>query len=84
MIEYHSVKVSLSDSQLDKLKSATKNVKGVTLKLSLDIIGTDETNFPCNVLWTDRKVASFCKAFVNNSSRVIELSKTEKSKLLDH
>ena len=29
-------------------------------------------------------VTSFCKAFVNNSSRGIELSKTEKSKMLDH
>ena len=30
MTEYHIVKVKLSDSQLDKLMFATKNVTGVT------------------------------------------------------
>ena len=34
MTEYHSVNVQLSDSQLDKLKSATKNATNVTLRLS--------------------------------------------------
>ena len=48
MSEYHSVNDKLSDFQLDKLRSAAKNMTGVTLRLSSDMKGTDETNFPHN------------------------------------
>ena len=81
MTEYHSVKVQLPDPQPDKLKSATKNVNGVTPRLSSDIIGTDET-FPHNLLLTDRQIAGLCKAFANNSSKGIKLSKTQISKII--
>ena len=50
--------VKLSDFQLNKLKSAAKNDTDTTLRLSLDMIGTDETNFPFNSLLTYRQVAS--------------------------
>ena len=45
MTEYHSVNLNLSDFQLSKLKSAAKNATGITLKLSSDMEGTDETVF---------------------------------------
>ena len=45
MIEYHIVKVKLSDSQLHKLKSATKIATGLTERLSSDMIGIDKNNF---------------------------------------
>ena len=50
--------VKLSDFQLNKLKSAPKNDTDTTLRLSLDMIGTDATNFPFNLLLTYRQVAS--------------------------
>ena len=48
MTQYNSLNVKLSNSQLNKLKSAIKNVNNVILKLSSKIVGTsdDEANFP--------------------------------------
>ena len=50
MTQYNSLNVKLSNSQLNKLKSAIKNVNNVILKLSSKIVGTsdDEANFPHN------------------------------------
>ena len=42
----------------------------------------DETNFPHELLLTDRQVSSICKAFSNNSSVDIKFSKTQLSKLI--
>ena len=52
---------------MDKLKFPAKNVTGVTLETSSGIIGTDENNFPHNLLMTDRQFTSQHKAFGNNS-----------------
>ena len=48
MTEYNTLNVKLSNSQLNKLKSAIKNGTEVTLNLSSNLIGksNDETNFP--------------------------------------
>ena len=48
MTRYNSFNVKLSNSQLNKLKSAIKNKTDVVLKLSSNMIGNldDETNFP--------------------------------------
>ena len=43
MTYYSSVNAKLSDSQVDKLKSATKNETGVALKLSSNMIGNSRT-----------------------------------------
>ena len=63
MTEYHSVKVNLSDFELDKLKFATKYTTGKTLRLSSDMIDTNENNFLHNLLLVNRQVTSFGKAF---------------------
>ena len=39
MTEYNSLNVKLSDSQLNKLKSATKNETGVVLSISSSMVG---------------------------------------------
>ena len=46
MAQYNNVNVKLSDSQLNKLKSSTKNQTGITLRLSSNVMGNsiDETN----------------------------------------
>ena len=46
MTQYNSLNVKLSDSKLNKLKSVIKNKTEVVLRLSLNMIGDNETNFP--------------------------------------
>ena len=84
MSQYNSLNVKLSNSQLNKLKSAIKNKTDVILKLSSNIIGNavDETNFPYKLLLTNRQVTNLCKAFANHTSTDIKLSKTQLSKMI--
>ena len=84
MTQYNSLNVTLSNSQLNKLKSAIKNKTEVVLRLSSNMIGNsnDEINFPHKILITDRQVANLCKTFGNNSSTDIKLSKTHLSKMI--
>ena len=84
MTHYNSLNVKLSNSQLNKLKSAIKNETEVVLRISSNIIGNsdDETNFPHKLLLTNRKVANLHKAFVNHLSTDIKLSKTQLSKTI--
>ena len=46
MAQYNSLNVKLSNSQLSKLKSAIKNKTEVVLRLSSNMIGDNEINFP--------------------------------------
>ena len=47
MAQYNSLNVKLSNSQLNKLKSAIKNKTEVVLRLSSNMIAnSDEINFP--------------------------------------
>ena len=84
MTQYNRVNVKLSNSQLNKLKSAIKNENDVVIRLSPSMIGdsNDETNFPHELLLTDRQVSSNRKAFANNSSADIKFSKTQLSKMI--
>ena len=79
MTQYNSVNVKLSNSQLDKLKLPKNNETTVTLRFSSNLIGEsyDETNFPRNVLVTDREVSKLGKCFANNLSNDIKSSKTQ-------
>ena len=82
MTQYNSLNVKLSYSQLNKLKSAIKNETEEVLRLSSNMIGNNETNFPHELLLTDRQVSNLCKSFANNSSADIKLSKTQLSKMI--
>ena len=64
MTQYKSLNVKLSNSHLNKLKSAIKNETDVVLRLSSNMIGNsgDETNFPQKLLLTNRQVANLRKA----------------------
>ena len=64
MTHYNILNVKLSNSQLIKLKSAIKNETRVVLKLSSNMVGDDETNFPHKLLLTNRQVGNLFKAFV--------------------
>ena len=82
MTQYNSLNVKLSNSQLDKLKSAIENETEQVLRLSSSMVGDDETNFPHKLLLTNRQVANLRKAFANYLSTDIKLSKTQKSKMI--
>ena len=80
MTQYNSLNVKLSNSQLNKFKSAIKNETEVVLRLSSNMIGDNETNFPHKLLLTNRQVSNLCKASANYLSADIKLSKTQWSK----
>ena len=82
MTQYNSLNVKLSNSQLSKLKSAIKNESEVVLRLSSNMIGDNETNFPHKLLLTNRQVSNLRKAFANHLSADIKLSKTQLSKMI--
>ena len=77
MAQYNSSNVKLSNSQLNKFKSAIKSETKVVLRLSSNMIGDNETSFPHTLLLTNLH-----KAFANNSSADIKLSKTQLSKMI--
>ena len=82
MTQRNSLNEKLSNSQLNKLKSAIKDETEVVLTLSSNMIGDNETNFPHKLLLTNRQVANLRKTFVNHSSTDINLSKTQLSKII--
>ena len=61
MTIYNSLNVKLSNSKLNKLKSAIKNETEVVLRLSSNAIGDNESNFPHKLLLTNRQVGIFVK-----------------------
>ena len=84
MTQYNSLNVKLSNSQLSKLKSAIKNETDVVLRISSNMVGNsnDNTNFPHELLLTNRQVANIRKAFANHLSTDIKLSKIQLSKMI--
>ena len=84
MMPYNKVNVKLSTSQLNKLKSAIKNENNVVIRLSPNMISdsNDRTNFPHELLLTNRQVSSIRKAFANDSSVDIKFSKAQLSKMI--
>ena len=84
MTQYNSLNVKLSNSQLSKLKSSIKNETDVVLRISSNMVSNsnDNTNFPHELLLTNRQVANICKAFAKNTSTDIKLSKTQLSKMI--
>ena len=84
MTQYNSLNVKLSNSQLNKLKSSIKNETDVVLRISSNMVrnSSDRTNFPHELLLTNRQVANIRKAFAKNTSTDIKLSKTQLSKII--
>ena len=82
MTQYNILNVKLSNSHLNKFKSAMKNENEVVLRLSSNMVGDNETNFPHKLLLTNRQVSNLRKAFANHLSADIKLSKTQLSKMI--
>ena len=70
---------NLLNSQLNKFKSTIEDETEVVLRLSSNMIddSDDKINFPHELLLTNRQVSNLRKAFVNNLSTDIKLSKTQ-------
>ena len=81
MTQCNSVNVKLSNSQLNKLKSETKNETEVVLRLSSNIVG-NQINSPRRLLLTNKQVTNLRKAFANYLLTDIKLSKTQLSKMI--
>ena len=69
MTQYNSLNVTLSNSQLNKFKSAIKDENEVVLRLSLNMINL-------------RKSSNLHKAFANHLLADIKLSKAQLSKMI--
>ena len=84
MTQYNSLNVKLSNSQLNKLKSSVKNETDVVSRISSNMVGNsnDNTNFPNELLSTNRQVANIRKVFAKLTSTDIKLSKTQLSKMI--
>ena len=84
MTQYNSLNVKLSNSQLNKLKSAIKNETDDVLRISSNVVGNsdDNSNFPRKLLLTNRQVENIRKAFANHLSTDIKLPKTQLSKMI--
>ena len=82
MVEYNKVNVKLSDSQLNKLKSAVKNQTGVTLRMSMKMF--NRNNLLHELLLTARQKTKIRNAFENNLSADIKLYETEISEIIQY
>ena len=65
MVQYNTLNIKLSNSQLNKLKSEIKNSADITLKISSNVLGdsNDKNNIPDKFLLTNSQVSKLCKAF---------------------
>ena len=81
MIQYNILNIKLSNSQLNKLKSAIKNGTEVTLNLSSNLIGSsnDETNFPHKFLLTNTQVPSKYSGMTLTDNEIKHIIKMIKS-----
>ena len=80
MVEYNIVNAKLSDSQLNKLKTAVKNQTGATLRMNIKMFNGN--NLPHELLLTTRQKTKLRNAFENNMSTDITLSKTQIPKII--
>ena len=83
MTQYNSLNVKLSNSRLNKFKSAIKNGTDVILRLSSSMVrnSDDEANFPHKLSIANRQILSLRKAFNNHTSADIKFSKAQLTKM---
>ena len=80
MVEYNKIKVKLSDSQLNKLKSAVKNQTWITLRMNIKMLNGN--NLPHDLLLITRQKTRLTNALENNTSTDIKLSRVQISKII--
>ena len=80
MVEYNTINIKLSHSQLNKLKSAVKNKQGTTLRMNARMFSAN--NVPHELLLTTRPTSTLRNAIENNMPTDIKLSKDQISKII--
>ena len=80
MVESSKVNAKLTDTQLNKLKTAVKNKTGTTLRMCLKMF--DENDLPNELLPTTIQKTKLRNAFNNNMSTDLKLSKAQIYKLI--
>ena len=80
MVEYNTINAKLSDSQLNKLKSAVKNKQGTTLRMNSRMFSAN--NLPHELLLTTRQTTKLRNVIENNMLTDIKLSKAQISKII--
>ena len=80
MVEYNTINAKLSNSQLNKLKSAVKNKQRTTLRMNARMLNGN--NLPHELLLTTRQTTRLRNAIENNMSTDIKLSKAQTSKII--
>ena len=78
MDEYSKANVKLSDTQLKKLKTAVKNKRGMTFRMSLKVF--DGNDVPHELFLTTKQRKKLRNASNNNMSTDLKLSKAQISK----
>ena len=79
MTEYSTLNVKLSNSELNKLKSALKNGTEITFQQIWSEILMN--NFSHKLLLNNTQVSKICKAFANGSSANIKFSNNQLCKI---
>ena len=80
MVKYNKINAKLSNSQLNKLKSAVKNNEGPTLKMNARMFNGN--NLPHEFLLTIRQRNKLRNAIENNMSTDTKWSKARISKII--
>ena len=80
MVEYKNINAKLSDSQLNKLKSAVKNKQGTTLRMNAKMFSGN--NLPHELLLTTRQTTRIRNAIESTMATDIKLSKAQISKII--
>ena len=80
MVEYNTVNVKLSNSQLNKLKSAVKNKQETTLRMNARMFNGN--NLPHELLLTTRQTTKLRNEIENNMLTDIKSSKAQISKII--
>ena len=68
MIKYSKINAKLSDSQLNKLKTAVKNKTGTTIRMNLKTLNGND--LPHELLLITRQKAKLRNSFDNNMSLI--------------
>ena len=77
MVNYKEARLKLTNSQLDKLKSAAKNKTGTTLRITKENFQDEE--LPHELFLTTRQKMKIKNAFANKMSEFIKLIKAQLS-----
>ena len=80
MVEYSTVNAKLSNSQLNKLKSAVKNKQGTTLRMNASMFNGN--NLPHELFLTQRQTTKLINNIENNLQTDIKLGKAQISKII--